>query len=80
LIGKAIGQDGAVRGCPADVMNKNLVAAGMPDWFAKDLVALHGFFRTGGGAEVTPTVQEITRKPARTLADFVRDFASAFKA
>ena len=79
LIGKAIGKAVRYVDVPADAMEKNLLGAGMPAWFVKDLLALMLFYRTGAAAEVTPTVQEITRKPPRSFEDFVRDYASAFK-
>lgn len=79
LIGKAIGKAVRYVDVPAEAMEKNLVAAGMPGWFAKDLTALMSLYRTGAGAEVTPTVQEITRKAPRSLEDFLRDYAAAFQ-
>jgi uncharacterized protein YbjT (DUF2867 family) len=79
LIGKAIGKPVRYVDLAPEVMEKNLVEAGIPAWFAKQLVLLLGFFRSGAAAEVTPTIQEITRRPARTLEDFVRDHVAAFQ-
>lgn len=64
---------------PAEVLEQNLVKAGLPAWLAKDLATLETFARSGGAASIQPTVQEILRKPALTFEDFVRDHAQAFK-
>jgi uncharacterized protein YbjT (DUF2867 family) len=79
LIGKAIGKPVRYVDLAPEVLEKNLVQAGIPAWFAKELVLLLGAFRSGSAAEVTSTIPEITRRPARTLEDFVRDYASVFK-
>jgi uncharacterized protein YbjT (DUF2867 family) len=78
-IGKAIGKTVRYVDLPAETMLGSLQAAGMPQWYARDLVALMSFFRTGAAAEVTPTIAEITRKTARTVEDFARDYAASFQ-
>lgn len=79
LIGKAIDKPVRYVDVPPDTMLANLTGAGLPEWYARDLLGLMAFVRSGGAGDVTPTVQEITRKPARTMQDFVRDHAAVFK-
>jgi uncharacterized protein YbjT (DUF2867 family) len=79
LIGKAAGKPVRYVDVPAEPMLANLKGAGLPEWYARDLIALMTFVRSGAAGDVTPTVQETTRKPARTLEDFVRDHAALFK-
>ena len=79
LIGKAAGKQVRYVDLPAETMQASLQAAGMPEWYARDLVGLMTFFRSGAAAELTPTIAEITRKTPRTLEDFIRDHAHAFR-
>jgi hypothetical protein len=78
-MGKAIGTGVRCVEVAPEQMLRRLRAAGSPVWLAADLVTMMGLVRTGDAAEVTPTVQEITRKPARTVADFVRNNLGAFR-
>lgn len=55
-----------------------LVGAGLPEWFASNLVKLFELLRAGAGAHVTDDVHRLTGRPARTLTDFLQRHAPAF--
>src|SRR5262245_37100055 len=52
--------------------------AGLPDWLAEHLAGVFGVIRDNGFAHTTDHVRAITGHPARSIADFARDFAAAF--
>jgi uncharacterized protein YbjT (DUF2867 family) len=52
--------------------------AGLPDWLATHLAGVFGLIREGGFVRATDTVAAITRRPARDIAGFMRDFADAY--
>ncbi len=53
--------------------------AGDPPWRVAALLALAAYQRAGGPTEqITPTVQELTGRPARTFDQFARDHAADF--
>jgi NAD(P)H dehydrogenase (quinone) len=79
LVAKAAGKPVKYVDVPAEAMLGNLKGAGMPEWFARDMIGLMTYVRSGGAGELTSTVPEITRKPARTMAEFVSEHAALFK-
>ena len=54
------------------------VLQGMPNWQADGLVEDYAHYARGEAAEVHTAVAELTGHPARDLADFAREYASAF--
>ena len=63
---------------PAAAMAAALSEAGMPAWLVESLVALMEFHRTDAG-QVSRTVNVLTGHPARSLTDFLGDYAPAFR-
>lgn len=57
---------------------QEMIEAGYPPWLADDLVTMAATFARGLGAQVLPTVQQVTGRPARTFETFMRDHASNF--
>lgn len=57
-----------------------LIASGMPEWLAHDLGALMAFFAAGGGAAVSPAVEQVTGRRPRSLDEFLSEHAGAFRA
>lgn len=57
-----------------------MVAAGLPDWLAADVVGMFACLKDGAAAQVTPTVREVTGREPGTLARYVRDHAAFFAA
>ncbi len=52
---------------------------GMPDWLIDHQSALMGLLGTGVMAQTNDNIEKISGHPARTLEDFVKDYAGAFK-
>ena len=52
----------------------------MPPFAAEQIVAVFAALRKGVQGEITDTVHTLTRRAARSFADFVRDHSSAFRA
>jgi len=64
---------------PPEAAFQAMVAAGVPEWLAKDYVALLvKVYATGAAASVTPVVADLTGKPPRTFDRLARDFAGVF--
>lgn len=63
-----------------EAYHEYLVGGGVPHWWADNLAALARLFRTGPAWPVTAAVAELTGRPARTLRQFVREHAAAFRA
>ncbi len=51
---------------------------GMPDWLIDHQSALMGLLGTGVMAQTNDNIEKISGHPARTLEDFVKDYAGAF--
>jgi len=63
---------------PPDAFKGALSQAGVPEWTAGALGELYAMYREGHASAVTGTVQDLTGRPARTLATFVCDNAATF--
>jgi nucleoside-diphosphate-sugar epimerase len=63
-----------------DYARAGMLDAGMPEGLVDDYVSLLEWYETGGGVKVYPTIEDVTRKPARSIETFVSDYASAFEA
>lgn len=78
-IGAAIGKPVKYVDVPPPAARQAMVGMGLPDWLADGLVALYADFAAGKAAAVSKATTEITRKPARTLEQFAKDHAAAFR-
>jgi uncharacterized protein YbjT (DUF2867 family) len=56
-----------------------MLEAGLDEWTADNVVALFGVLRGGISAQTTDTVAEVTGRQPRSMADFLRDHADAFR-
>jgi uncharacterized protein YbjT (DUF2867 family) len=61
-------------------LRAGLVASGQPEWQAAALLELNTYARQGHASVVTDTIQRITGRPARTLEEWFKDHAAAFRA
>ncbi|GLW74868.1 nucleotide-diphosphate-sugar epimerase [Kitasatospora phosalacinea] len=57
---------------------ESLVGAGYPRWNAEGLVELYGYYAAGRAADVSPDVEKLTGRPARSFAAFAAEFATTF--
>lgn len=64
---------------PPDQFREGMIAAGLPEWLADDLVGLQQFFSTGHAADVSPVVEVLTGSPPATFDRFAADHADAFR-
>ena len=55
-----------------------MVAAGAPEWFATNLVAVFGLLRQGVQAQPRDTVHAVLGREPRSVGEFLRDHAVAF--
>jgi hypothetical protein len=65
---------------PPDVIRQAMLAMGRPAWLVEHMLELAALLAEPKAAEVTNTVERITRQPAITLREFLADHASAFPA
>jgi uncharacterized protein YbjT (DUF2867 family) len=61
-----------------EVARKGMEKAGMPALLIDALIPFAAFIRSGRAAEVLPTVEEVTSRPALTFLDWAREHAEAF--
>lgn len=65
---------------PDEAAHAAMVAAGLPEWLAGQIVLLWGELRRGAGSTTTDVVRVLTGHEPRSVADFARDHATAFGA
>ena len=63
---------------PDDEARAAMLARGMPEFYADALIEVAQAYRTGGAEKVTPTVEELTGRPATTFGEFVRAHRDVF--
>ncbi len=58
-----------------------LEEAGLPAWMAREFSDIYGrgFYRDGGGAYTTDTIERLLDRSPRRYDDFARDYADAFR-
>jgi (4-alkanoyl-5-oxo-2,5-dihydrofuran-3-yl)methyl phosphate reductase len=61
-----------------DAARKGMEKAGMPALLIDALIPFAAFIRSGRAAEVLPTVEKVTGRPALTFRDWAREHAKAF--
>jgi uncharacterized protein YbjT (DUF2867 family) len=61
-----------------DAAVEQMVGAGVPEWFATNVVTQFGLLREGTQAEAQDVVRVLTGREPRTVADFLRDHADVF--
>ncbi|HZG92156.1 MAG TPA: NAD(P)H-binding protein [Pseudonocardia sp.] len=65
---------------PDEAAVGQLVGAGVPEWFATNVVAQFGLLRRGTQADVRDVVRVLTGREPRSVGEFLRDHAAAFGA
>jgi len=63
---------------PLEAAVETMRGRGAPDWLVEHFQQVMTVFRSGAGAETTPTVEEVLGRPPRTLDEFIADHAEAF--
>ncbi len=63
---------------PDEAMRQGLQAAGLPNWYADSLVKLYQFYRQGGGAPVSPDLEQLIRQKPRTMDAYLQENVAVF--
>jgi uncharacterized protein YbjT (DUF2867 family) len=74
----ATGRDVEFVDVPDEGAKQGLLAAGMPEFVAEQLLAVFAQLRQGVAGQVTDTVEALTGARPRSFADFARDHAHLF--
>jgi uncharacterized protein YbjT (DUF2867 family) len=64
---------------PPEAALDSMLKAGMPEWNARAVTELFGFFATGAASRTTDTVTRITGEEPIPFEQFARDHAEAFR-
>jgi uncharacterized protein YbjT (DUF2867 family) len=75
----AAGRPVSYVGVDDDQARQAMLAEGVPPMIADAIVAIFASQRAGSMAATTDTLRELTGRPPRTVADFARDHAAAFR-
>jgi uncharacterized protein YbjT (DUF2867 family) len=75
----ALGRDITFTDVPADAFAGSLQGI-LPPWQIDGLLEDYAHYRRGEAAAVSPTVAEITGRPATSIGQFTHDYAQAFTA
>jgi uncharacterized protein YbjT (DUF2867 family) len=76
----AIGRPVEYVDVPDQAARDAMVGAGLPAWTADRILVLWGLLRSGAAALTTDVVRVLTGRDARTVREFARDHAAAFRA
>ena len=80
VLSEAVGRRIAYLDVEPAVFHRDLVAAGLPADYADLLVQLMAFVKAGYNARVSPDVEALLGKPARSLAAYAREFRDTLAA
>ena len=79
-LGRAAGHDVRFETMPPETFGAVLKGFGMPEWQAEGLLEDYAHYDRGEAAAVSPDVERVTGKAPRSVDDFARDHAAAFRA
>lgn len=79
-IGDATGKSIALVNIPESAAQQSMRGMGMPDLVVEVMSSLNTLIAAGYVAEVTAAVQQLTGRPARSFADFAREYAPVWRA
>jgi uncharacterized protein YbjT (DUF2867 family) len=77
-LGKVLDTEVRYVDVPPDDFRPSLLRAGLPEWLADSIIALHRSIREGHAATVTNEVEKATGRPARSYRQFAEDHRDAF--
>jgi len=79
-IGEAIGRKVEYVDLPPEAWIAGAIAAGLPEWLARDLAWLYeNVFAANRASAVSPAVRTLTGRDGITVAQFARDYAHLFR-
>jgi uncharacterized protein YbjT (DUF2867 family) len=74
----ALGRDIAFVDTPEQAMRDALLGLGIPSWQTDGLIEDYAHYRRGEASTISPAVRDVTGRPPRSFAAFVRDYRQAF--
>lgn len=77
--GEAAGHQVSFQSVPAEAVVASLQQTGMPAWQAEGLAEDYAHYERGEAAGVSPDVERVTGRAARSVRDFADDYADAFR-
>ncbi len=63
---------------PFEAARSGMAQAGVPKWFADDMIMLMEMWQAGEGVEIKDTVQKLTGKTPKTYAEFIAENKNKF--
>jgi hypothetical protein len=79
LLSEAVGKPIEYVPITDDVARKGMQKAGLPIFLIDALLPFASFVRSGKGAEILPTVEEVIGRKQQTFADWAREHATDFR-
>ena len=79
ILSDAIGKPIEYVAISDEAARKEMEQAGMPALVIEAMLPFAAFIRSGRAAEVLPTVEEVTGRPALTFSDWAQENAEAFR-
>jgi uncharacterized protein YbjT (DUF2867 family) len=79
ILGDVLGKPVAYVDVPRDAAKQSMTGSGVPAWQAEAVLELTDLLKEGKLSGVSPDVEQVTGHPARSLEQFVRDHAGAFR-
>jgi uncharacterized protein YbjT (DUF2867 family) len=77
-LSRVLGRPVAYVDVPAEAAANGMRAHGLPDWLVDGLTVLFGIYASGEASTVSPAVERVLGRPARSFEAFVRAHAAAF--
>lgn len=63
---------------PLEAVRESMRTSGYPQWNVDSLAELFAFYETGHAGQVSPDIERVLGRPARSIDDFARDHRAAF--
>lgn len=77
-LSEVLGKEVKYTDVPIEAGRKSMLGMGMPEWIADGYLELMEDFAKNWGNQVTDDVELLTGRPARSYAQFAKDFAQVF--
>ncbi|MER7580589.1 NAD(P)H-binding protein [Kitasatospora sp. NPDC097691] len=79
-LGAVAGREVAYTALAPEQALAGMVGAGWDPWRAEGMVELYGLYAAGHASAVSPDVEKLTGRPARSFAEFAAEHAAVFSA
>jgi uncharacterized protein YbjT (DUF2867 family) len=79
VLSEALGKPIQFVSIPDEAAREGMIKAGLPPVMVDALLPFGGYIRSGKAAEVQPTLEQVTGRPALTFIEWARENAAAFR-